>query len=93
MTLVNTFSESLEVDLFGRTLGSSKAPTWDEARHILDLHANGTIVTKKDEWCDGLLVEDYDGCKRVSRGPLYDAYNVTPWVKQVDAVWKEGKAA
>lgn len=93
MTLVNTFSESFEVDLFGHTLDSRKASIWDEARHILDSHADGMVVTKKDEWCDGLLVKDYDGCKRVSRGPLYDAYNVTPWAKQVDAMWEEGKAA
>ena len=94
MTIVNTYSESLEMDLFGKRLKPSpqeKESMWNEARHIINLHSGGTIVTKKDEWCNGLLVRDYDGCKRVSREPLYKAYNVTPWVKQVDEVWAKKK--
>ena len=91
MTIVNTYSESLEIDLFGKRLLSSspneKESLWNEARHVLNVHSEGMIVTKKDEWCNGLLVREYDGCKSVSRIPLYDAYNITPWVKQVDAVW------
>ncbi|KAL9187634.1 hypothetical protein ACHAXT_006012 [Thalassiosira profunda] len=89
MTLVNTFSESLEEDLFGQRLArGNRTLNWNEARHILNSHTNGMVVTAKDEWCNGLLVEEYEGCKRVSRNDLYRAYNVTAWVPQVDAVWK-----
>ena len=82
------------MDLFGKRLNPSpeeKESMWNEARHILNLHSGGAIVTEKDEWCNGLLVRDYDGCKGVSREPLYKAYNVTPWVKQVDEVWAKKK--
>jgi hypothetical protein len=88
MALVVTFSESMAKDLFGKNIDID-SPIWDEARHVLNVNSNGMVVTKKDVWCDGLLIKDYDGCKRVSRGSLYKAYNVTPWVNQVDAVWEK----
>jgi hypothetical protein len=45
------------------------------------------IVTKKDVWCDGLLVTPYAGCKHVRREELYREYGITPWTKAVDALW------
>jgi hypothetical protein len=88
MTLVWTYSDSLEMDLFGRFMrNGNETSNWNEARHLLNHHSDGAFVTKKDEWCDGLLVHDYDGCKAVSRADLYNDYGVVPWVQQVDEVW------
>ena len=89
--ITQLFSNSIETELFGHTLQQSNEKQWNEARHVLEEHSNDLIVTKKDVWCDGLLVNDYEGCKQVSRTSLYDAYNVTGWAAQVDAVWKEEK--
>ena len=80
------------MDLFGRRLdGHNITSTWDEAWHLLESHTANMVVTKKDEWCDGLLIKDYDGCKRVQRQDLYAAYNVTPWAAQVYAVWQKAE--
>ena len=87
MELCKIYSTSLEADLFGRQLGED-GPVWDEVRHVLARHAAGTVVTKRDVWCDGLLIADYPGCKMVQRETLYQAYNVTHWVEEVDALWK-----
>ena len=93
MQLVRTYTASMEEDLFGRLLiirghnnNNDDESLWDKARHVLTSHSNGMIVTYKDVWCDGLLVNGYDGCKQVSRASLYDAYNVTRWVDEVDGV-------
>eukprot|EP00527_Entomoneis_sp_CCMP2396_P009907 CAMPEP_0198138480 /NCGR_PEP_ID=MMETSP1443-20131203/1887_1 /TAXON_ID=186043 /ORGANISM="Entomoneis sp., Strain CCMP2396" /LENGTH=368 /DNA_ID=CAMNT_0043800271 /DNA_START=74 /DNA_END=1180 /DNA_ORIENTATION=+ len=88
MSLVHTFSKSMAKDLFGKNIDIN-SPIWDEARHVLNVNSNSMVVTKKDVWCDGLLIKDYDGCKSVSRESLYKAYNVTRWGNQVDAVWEK----
>jgi len=95
MELVRTYTSSIETALFGRRIGAASSPDnsadehsiWDEARRIISEDSNGMIVTSKDMWCDGLLVEDYEGCKDISRDSLYDAYNVQDWNDQVDGVW------
>jgi len=58
-----------------------------EVRHVLEEHSNGMIITKKDTWCNGFLVHDFDGCKRINRDSLYKAYNISGWASQVDALW------
>ena len=91
MKLVRAFTASMEVGFFGRTIDSD-SPLWKEARHVLSTKSEGMIVTKKDVWCDGLLVSDYEGCKEVSRDSLYDAYGVGEWADAVNEVWKgEGR--
>lgn len=89
MNLVNTYTKSIEYDLFHRHFVKYDEKTWDEARHVLSSHSGGMVVTYKDVWCDGLLVKDFNGCKGISRDPMYDAYGVIPWDEQVDEVWRE----
>ena len=62
-----------------------------EVRHVLDEHSNGMIITKKDTWCNGLLVNNFEGCKRINRDSLYKAYNISGWASQVDAIWSKKK--
>ena len=84
MELSNIHTESLTLDLFGRTL---EEKDWEEARRAMLNGSENLIVTKKDMWCDGLLIRDFDGCKEISRDSLYRAYNVTNWSDVVKAVW------
>ena len=60
-----------------------------EVRHVLEEHSNGMIITKRDAWCDGLLVNNFEGCKRINRDSLYKAYNISGWASQVDTMWKK----
>lgn len=99
MDLCKTHSSSLEEDMFGFDLygkeaekfrnSRPKAEWWNETRHIINEHSEGLILTKKDDWCDGLLLRDYPGCKRVGREGLYEHYNITRWKDAVNAVWGE----
>lgn len=89
LILTHEFSKSLEKDLFGRELKQSDAAEWNVTRHVLTEHSQNMVVTYRDIWCDGLLVTDFDGCKSVQRTTLYDAYNVVPWARQVDALWEK----
>ena len=40
------------------------------------------VIPSKEVWCSGIVIRDFGGCKGVRRGPLYDAYGVTPWATQ-----------
>jgi len=57
-----------------------------EARAALE-KTNGVIVTKKVEWCDGLLVTPFEGCKRINRDDLYSKYGLKGWNDAVKARW------
>eukprot|EP00038_Savillea_parva_P004030 m.133240 g.133240 ORF g.133240 m.133240 type:complete len:409 (-) comp11352_c0_seq3:241-1467(-) len=47
------------------------------------------IVTAREQWCNGLLVENFDGCKRLSRDKLYKKYlNGVHWAKAAKDRWK-----
>ena len=46
------------------------------------------IVSAMEKWCDGVVVKNYDGCKRVQRTSLYRAYHIKPWQAEVDARWR-----
>ena len=60
-------------------------------RHgIFLLHIQGGVtVTYKYVWCDGLVVNDFDGCKGISRIKLYEAYNIMAWDDKVDKIWEK----
>ena len=90
LEIVHMFSQSLEADFFGPRRVYKKE-LWDVARHLLKEHTDGAVVTKKDEWCDGLLITDYDGCKRVSRSSLYSDYDVKPWAAEVDKLFEDAE--
>jgi hypothetical protein len=99
MDICVTHSSSIEEDLFGFDFnskigqeikdGKSEGEWWNETRQLLHDHSEGLILTKKEQWCDGLLVRPYPGCKGVSRGGLYEHYNMTGWKKEVNAVWQK----
>ena len=87
MSLVWAFSFSLEEDLFGHRVQHGNETVWDSVRKAITDSSGGMIVTKKDMWCDGFLIRDYEGCKSVGRESLYEAYNIKPWANHVDDVW------
>jgi len=59
------------------------------ARAAVERDGPPLILTSKDVWCSGIVVQDFTGCKSVSRGPLYQEYGVKAWARQVDARWSE----
>jgi len=90
LEITHMFSRSLETDLFGPRRVHRKE-LWDAARHLLRDHTGGAVVTAKDEWCDGLLITDYPGCKGVSRSDLYSDYGVKGWAGEVDKLFEDAE--
>lgn len=58
-----------------------------EARNAMQSTSRGLIGTAKDEWCDGMLVRPFEGCKGLQRGPLYAHYGLRSWELQVKEKW------
>ena len=90
LKITHMHSQSLEMDLFGPRRVYKKE-LWDVARHLLKEHTGGAVVTKKDQWCDGLLITDYPGCKQVSRADLYSDYGVKAWAGEVDKLFEDAE--
>jgi len=88
MDLVETYTAAIETGLYGENIGSFDESRWDEARNVLTSGSDGMIVTYKDVWCDGLLVNDFDGCKDIRRESLYEAYNIEAWDDVVNEMWE-----
>jgi hypothetical protein len=78
------FNAVIFKELFNRTV------TMPEAREAISA-ISPVIMTKKDVWCDGLFVTPFEGCKAVSRQPLYDMYGLVHWTKKTREAWKVGE--
>ena len=81
------FNRQISLALFGKEDASRNSEMVD-VRRALD-RTRPVIVTRKDEWCDGLFITPYDGCKAVSKNGLYKAYGIKPWSGAVQERWKE----
>lgn len=81
MMMVNSWSMAISLELFGRA----------EVKMELAREAIGKVpelLTYKEEWCDGLWIKNWKGCKEVTRLGLYEAYNIVPWGNEVKDLWK-----
>jgi hypothetical protein len=58
----------------------------EQAREAI--HMTKLIRTAKDEWCDGMFVKPFEGCKHINREALYWQYGLGRWDDQVE---KNGK--
>lgn len=85
-----TYNRIVSRIVFGKDNAIPKGDQILKARAAIE-KTNGVIVTKREEWCDGLLVTPYEGCKAVNRGALYKQYNLTGWNDAVKARWEDAK--
>ena len=86
------WNKAVGAELFGKSLkddwsdnpGSSRVR---KARALFE-QAAPLILTYKEQWCDGMFVVDFPGCKSISRGPLYGKYfKGIHWSVAVKSKW------
>ena len=83
--------EAISREVFG--VDAIKGPEMvSAAREALQRTSAPTILTAKEIWCRGILTDDFPGCKRVSRKPLYVAYAIKPWAAAVDKRWADASS-
>lgn len=81
MMMVNSWSTALSVEIFGRASVGIK-----DARDAIEKVSS--LKTYKEEWCDGLWIRPFSGCKEVTRADLYTTFNISPWGNEVKDLWK-----
>jgi hypothetical protein len=80
------FSKAVSTVVFGSSTPIDHPTAIRDARAALHRVAP-LIITAKEVWCGGIVIKYFDGCKRVSRQPLYEHYNITPWSDALRKRW------